>query len=359
MSGARYIAVLVAAMAILVQPRASRAHGLAPALLEVVEEPATGHGKSREGGQSYQVTWTSRASSAGELAIRWPAGCSVPGPVRRSYRDKSAIERFELVCQPPGLAGAQGGSVITIAGLGNALIDALVRISWQDGHTSSAVLDAGEPSLTLSERPVEPEAILGSYVSLGVEHILLGPDHLLFVLGLVLLVRRRKALVIAISAFTLGHSVTLSAAALGVVDAPSAPIEAIIALSIVFLAREIVALHGAGSAGGTGEPRGATGPSLTQRAPWLVAASFGLLHGFGFAGALAETGLPPGDIPVALLSFNVGVELGQIAFVLATLAVLRCARAFVGNTVTPALIAGHAMGALACFWCIQRLAELG
>ena len=358
MSGARLLVVIIAAMAILAQPGDGRAHGLAPALLEVVEDPGPGDEAGRGRSETYRVTWTSRASSAGELAIQWPSGCAVAGPVRRHYRDKSVVERFDLACQSPGLAGAPGGSVIAIDGLGNARIDVLLRVSWRNGHTASAVLHAGQPSLAIPERS-QPEAILGSYVSLGVEHILLGPDHLLFVLGLLLLVKRRKALLIAISAFSAGHSVTLSAAALGVVAAPSAPIEAIIALSIVFLAREIVVANGAGGADGASEPRGAARPSLTQRAPWLVAASFGLLHGFGFAGALAETGLPPDDIPVALLSFNIGVELGQIAFVLVVLAALRGARALIRSTAVPTLITAHAMGALACFWCVERLAQLG
>ena len=188
-------------------------------------------------------------------------------------------------------------------------------------------------------------AVAWSYLVLGVEHILGGIDHLLFVLALLLIVRGGKRIFVTITAFTLAHSITLVAATLGWVHVPGPPVEAMIALSIVFVAAEIV--------------RGLRGkPGLTARAPWVVAFSFGLLHGFGFAGALAEVGLPQKAIPIALLTFNVGVELGQLIFVAAVLLVAlvagsacRCRGARGCRTLVP-----YAIGAVAMFWVVERVA---
>jgi hypothetical protein len=184
--------------------------------------------------------------------------------------------------------------------------------------------------------------VLG-YLRLGVEHILFGIDHLLFVLGLILLVGGLGPLMKTITAFTLAHSITLGLATLGVVRIPQAPVEAVIALSIVFLAAELVR-----------QGRGETG--LTARRPWLVAFAFGLLHGLGFAGALSDVGLPPGDVPSALLLFNVGVEAGQLAFVVAALALVRA----VQSLPAPAWrrlegVSAYAIGSLAAFWVMQRI----
>jgi hydrogenase/urease accessory protein HupE len=194
--------------------------------------------------------------------------------------------------------------------------------------------------------PEWPITITGirTYVRLGVEHILFGIDHLLFVLCLLLLVRDIRRLLGTITAFTLAHSITLAAATLGFVRVSATPVEATIALSIVFLASELV--------------RGEAGRSAVTRSyPWLVAFSFGLLHGLGFAGALAEIGLPQGEIPLALFAFNVGVELGQLAFITAVLLLARLVRvvplrlpAWAPDT------AGYAIGAMASFWVFSRLA---
>ena len=186
--------------------------------------------------------------------------------------------------------------------------------------------------------------VLRTYVGLGVEHILSGTDHLLFVLCLLLLVRDVRRLLATVTAFTLAHSVTLAAATLGFVRVPTAPVEATIALSIVFLAGELV--------------RGEAGRSaVTSTYPWLVAFSFGLLHGLGFAGALAEVGLPQGEIPLALLAFNVGVELGQLAFIAAVLSLARLARLLPLRWPgwAPGAV-GYAIGSVAAFWVIDRLA---
>ena len=175
---------------------------------------------------------------------------------------------------------------------------------------------------------------------LGVEHILFGIDHLLFVLALVLIVRGVGLLVKTITAFTVAHSITLALATLGYVHVPSAPVEATIALSIVFVASEILRSR-----------RGERG--LTERAPWLVAGTFGLLHGFGFAGALSQVGLPANDIPLALLFFNLGVEAGQLAFVIVALAVIALLRRIRLPEWTP-ILPPYAIGSVAMFWVIQR-----
>jgi hydrogenase/urease accessory protein HupE len=186
--------------------------------------------------------------------------------------------------------------------------------------------------------------VVRDYVGLGIEHILFGIDHLLFVLCLLLLVRGVRKLLTTVTAFTLAHSITLAAATLGFIRVPAAPVEATIALSIVFLASELV--------------RGEAGRSaVTRTYPWLIAFSFGLLHGLGFAGALAEVGLPQREIPLALFAFNVGVELGQLAFVTAVLSLVRFAR--IVPLRLPAWApgaAGYAIGSVAAFWVFARLA---
>jgi hydrogenase/urease accessory protein HupE len=188
-----------------------------------------------------------------------------------------------------------------------------------------------------------------TYVGLGINHILFGIDHLLFVFCLLLLVRDTRKLLLTVTAFTVAHSITLTAATLGVVRVPAAPVEATIALSIVFLARELLS----GEAGCS---------TVTRTYPWIVAFSFGLLHGLGFASALAEIGLPQNEIPLALFAFNLGVELGQLAFIAVVLSVWRLARSVVRAapaamlTLAPRL-AGYVVGITASFWIFVRLAD--
>ncbi len=242
--------------------------------------------------------------------------------------------------------GAQGldGWEVTVHGLQATMTDALVRIALADGRVVLRLLRPEAPSFVFGKETAGPAA--GGYFVLGVEHILFGIDHLLFVLALVLIVRGVGLLVKTITAFTIAHSITLALATLGFVRVPSAPVEAVIALSIVFVAAEILRAR-----------RGERG--LTERAPWLVAFTFGLLHGFGFAGALADVGLPQNDIPLALLLFNVGVEAGQLAFVGAVLAVIALARRsrFTFPRWTQ-LAPPYAIGSVAMFWVIQRVAAL-
>jgi hypothetical protein len=228
------------------------------------------------------------------------------------------------------------------------LAGVVVLARWADGPTTSAYFRGarGVVRISLSELSATPGSQLrlaGTYLALGAEHILLGVDHLLFVLGLLVIVRGLVPLVKTITAFTVAHSMTLGVSVLGYIPLDRAPIEAAIALSIVLLAREIVVAE-----------RGLV--HMTHRKPWLVAFVFGLLHGLGFAGALGEIGLPPSAIPTALLFFNLGVEVGQLAFVLLLLAAWRLARgalAGLAPRLTPAL--GYALGALATLWFVERL----
>jgi hydrogenase/urease accessory protein HupE len=190
-------------------------------------------------------------------------------------------------------------------------------------------------------------SVAGAYLAHGVEHILLGYDHLLFVLALILIVRDVRRLIATVTAFTVAHSITLALATLGVVHVPGPPVEASIALSILLLACEIA--------------RAQEGkPSLTARWPWVVAFAFGLLHGLGFASALSEIGLPRGDIPLALFAFNIGVETGQLVFIAAVLGLLAVVRRFsvpelVSQRARPVMT--YAIGILAAFWFVQRVAD--
>jgi hypothetical protein len=241
-------------------------------------------------------------------------------------------------------AAALAGQQVRVAGLENTLSDALLRIEFLDGRSWEQRLTPASPQATI---PVAQSGtgVAATYLGLGVEHILLGYDHLLFVLGLIFLTASLRQLVKAITAFTAAHSITLAAAALGIVHLPPKPVEAAIALSIAFVALEIIHAR-AGKAG------------FAAKAPWMVAFAFGLLHGFGFAGALSEIGMPAGHIPVALLFFNLGVEAGQLMFVAAVMALT--AVVHISRLPLPswaALVPPYAIGSLAVFWMIERISD--
>ena len=247
------------------------------------------------------------------------------------------------VWRPAGAAGPDlDGVAITVEGLERTITDVLVRIQLADGREMERFLTPDETSLTISfaERAALSAPV---YLQLGFEHILGGLDHLAFVLLLLILIGGGRRLVAAVTAFTLAHSLTLALAALDLVRVDAATVEAVVALSIVFLAVELV--HAAGGRAG-----------LTSRRPWLVPFGFGLLHGLAFAGTLVEVGLPPGDIVLSLLLFNVGVELGQLLFIAVALAAF-WALAQHGWRI-PAwtrLVPSYAIGAFAMFWFIDRL----
>ena len=231
---------------------------------------------------------------------------------------------------------------IIIAGLENTLTDVLARVQHLDGAVQTTRITPNEPSFIITESPGKLD-LIGTYLWLGVEHILLGVDHLLFVFALLLIVSGVRRLVWTITAFTLAHSITLAGATLGYIYVPQQPVEAIIALSILFLATEIVHSR-----------RGR--PGYAERWPWLVAFIFGLLHGFGFAGALAETGLPEHAIPFALVFFNIGVELGQLAFVAIVLTAGYLIRRVKVFPLRPAeMITSYVIGSVAAYWTIERV----
>ncbi|RZL89657.1 MAG: HupE/UreJ family protein [Variovorax sp.] len=276
------------------------------------------------------------------LSPVWPDRCNDATTPKRELLGHFAIERRLVDCKG-GLAGQR----IEIAGLATTMTDVLVRVEFLDGRVQTELLKPARPALVVAER-ANAWNVTHNYLALGVEHILLGVDHLLFVLGLLLLVNGKARLVKTVTAFTVAHSITLALATLGVVHVPQAPVEAVIALSIVFLANEIA----------QGMRRGAqvhSSPGFTARRPWLVAFVFGLLHGLGFAGALADVGLPQVDILLALLCFNVGVEAGQLAFIAAVFAVMAVGRRLRWGA--PPLftrVPPYAIGTLAMFWVFQR-----
>jgi hypothetical protein len=234
------------------------------------------------------------------------------------------------------------GQRIVINGLSALQTDVLLLIQMQDGTQHSAILRPSSPDFTI---PLEASklTIAGDYWRMGTIHILEGVDHLLFVLALLLIVSGLGPLVKAVTAFTVAHSITLALATLGVVHVPAAPTEAIIALSILFLASEIVHKH-----------NGAIG--ITERYPWVIAFIFGLFHGLGFAGALSEIGVPQHEVPLALLMFNVGVESGQLVFIAVVLSLMALLRRLPLTAPQSAWrVPPYTIGSVAAFWTIERV----
>lgn len=287
---------------------------------------------------------------AAELEPLLPSSCR---PLGSGWDDAPAVElrenalirRWTVGCGVTGLEGER----ITVDGLSRADLSVLLRVVLADGRTARAVLRPDSPSFVVPSRP-SSLAVVGDYLVLGFDHILGGFDHLLFVLGLLFLIRGRRMLLLTVTAFTLGHSVTLSLATLELVRLPSGPVELAIAASIWLVAWELADKN---SEHLSISPR--------ERRPWAIAGVFGLLHGFGFAGALAEAGLPSGDIPLALFSFNIGIELGQIVFIACVLALQWALVKLLAARVDPVRLAGrlelaasYLIGALATYWCLQR-----
>jgi hydrogenase/urease accessory protein HupE len=310
---------------------ASPAHESRPAYLEIIEGDAG----------TYALTW--KIPRRGDLVLPLrpvlPADCRDLVPEARLATPGGLVVRRSLDCGSAGLSGQE----ILIDGLSGSITDALVRVTLLSGEVQTVILKPDAPGFIVAE-PQSAGDVFLAYLVLGVEHILFGIDHLLFVLGLLLLVNGVGLLVKTVTAFTVAHSVTLGGAALGLVNVPQAPVEAAIALSILFLATELVKKH-----------QGQVG--LAESRPWLVALSFGLLHGFGFAGALAEIGLPETAIPLALLSFNLGVEIGQLLFVFAAVLVIALLTKLPRRR--PAwveLAPAYGIGSVAAFWTIQRVA---
>ncbi|MCG8456108.1 MAG: HupE/UreJ family protein [Holophagales bacterium] len=283
------------------------------------------------------------------------------------------IHRWRLDCGGQGLAGRE----ITIQGLGSQSPEVLLRWADAQGRSEQRVLDILEPSVVLPAQPSE-FSVLRSYLVLGVEHILGGFDHLAFVLALVLLVSGAWRLVWTLTAFTLGHSLTLALVVLDAVRIPSTFVEIAIAASILVLAVELAGRGRASTPDPSQDPEAARPEGAFARRPWLMAGAFGLLHGCGFAGALRELGLPQGEVPLSLLSFNVGIELGQILFVLVLWGLAWVAARVVGyasasgdgEAQSPAhlherpawrlaeTLVVYLLGTLAAYWTLERLVSL-
>jgi hydrogenase/urease accessory protein HupE len=324
----------LSAALLLLDADAAQAHPMAPSVLSF--EPSEGHG--------WTMLWRAPSvrPTGQSLRPRIPDGCTaVAAPERTLDEEGSAyVERTKLRCDPPDLLGAR----ISVDGFEDSSVNVVVRILSRDGGVHHVILDAAAPELTVSA-PEQRSHSFVEYLSLGVEHLLTGWDHLTFVLGLMVLFGWQRRLIAAVTAFTLGHSLTLALSVLGILRVPQTLVEALIAMTIVVLALEIQS--------------GAQGP--VWRHPWALPGSLGLLHGLGFASVLFDAGLPSDEIPLALLGFNLGLELGQLAVIAVAGALYVLLRPVIPQRLreTPAVPA-YLIGSLAAFWVIERtLAAIG
>jgi hypothetical protein len=334
-------AFLLFALAAIAAPlRLAFAHSFEPAVLDVREQ--------RPG--IFDVIWKLPGPESGSLA----PGDPVPEPELPSH-----CRRVAGAAVPPRLGeplswrvdcGAAGlhGERLAVHELG-LRVDVIVRVTWLNGEGTSGVLRNGAEELVLPASRTaaavgnaSARAVALAYTRIGIEHILFGADHLLFVLGLLLLVDSWRLLVKTISAFTVAHSVALALAVFGVVQVPPALVEALIALSIVLVAVELTRAHD-------------REPSVTRRYPWAVAFTFGLLHGLGFAGALTQFGLPHDQLVLALLTFNLGVEIGQLLFVVVMLGPRAWLRRAAARWAPIQLVPAYAIGSLAVAWMLERI----
>jgi hypothetical protein len=309
-------ALAVAALA----PRGARAHGMRTAYLELVEGT---------GGSAVATARFTLLDASVRFAID---GCTLTpdGGDPRTHTFTFAVR-----CPSP-----IAGRTVRVAGLGPIVTEAVVRAALADGAVRSGVLRADVPSLTLPRAPGHPLAVLRDYLRLGLLHILTGFDHLLFLLALALQLWRVRAVLLAETAFTFSHTLSFSATALGLVKLSPAAAEACIALSLLLLARELVA-----------------GRPVTPSRGALLALAFGLVHGLGFAGGLREIGLPEHDVATALVGFGAGVEVGQVLFLVLLLLVLH-ARPVATRRALVAGAGGLAVGVVGAWWLWERLATL-
>ncbi len=315
-------------LAVMLWPDAVRADALQPGYLELTQRSD----------QDWGIVW--KAPILGGLATRaspaLPQFCQVT-PRGSGLSNAALVTRADMVCTKP-LSGAQVG----LAGIETGFTDALLRIAPLGQPAQTERLTRDRPLVEVATVP-DRWQVARTYLVIGVEHILAGFDHLLFVIALVLLLQSGWTVIKAATAFTVAHSLTLAGTTLGLFGLEQAPIEALIALSIVFLTVEIAKQDGVTK-------------RLTERIPWVVAFLFGLLHGFGFAGALREIGLPDGEVPMALLTFNLGVELGQLLVIALTLALLASLRRFAQPAMRPVtMTATYLIGGIASFWLIERI----
>lgn len=309
----------------------AEAHELQPSSLELRQLTS----------ERFEVVWRAPVyyRKLHPARLQLPATWQTVGEPSVRQLPDSALHR--RVVDVPG--GVIDGAVIRFIGLESTITDVFARFVWLDGSETTAIARPSQPWIeVIAQRSAWQ--IAWDYTVLGVDHILSGFDHLAFVLALLLIVKGARRLLITVTSFTLAHSITLAAATLGVLWVPGLPIEAVIALSILFLASELVKVN-----------RGL--PSLTAQYPWIIAFTFGLLHGFGFAGALAEVGLPHNEVPLALLMFNVGVELGQLLFITVILVIVFLSKRLRSEwPVWIRQVPAYGIGGIATFWLIERVA---
>jgi len=304
----------------------AEAHEFEPAVLTVTEGPDN----------DMDVVWKVPARHAELVDVVLPEGCVAGDDVRQQLSGTMMLHRWSIRC-----SASIASSDIGVSFRRRIPVDVLLQVRFADGRHWSTVLTSLEPTATVPATVIEGHAF-SQYFRLGIEHILLGWDHLLFVLGLLLLISGLPRLFVTITGFSIGHSITLGLAALSWLKVPVRPVEACIALSVVLLAREVI----------QGDRQ-----SITRCYPWFVAGGFGLLHGMGFGSALLEIGLPEQGLWRALLAFNIGVEVGQLVFV----AVVLLATHLVRANRRPSNIAvrtewlGYPMGIIATFWVFERL----
>jgi hydrogenase/urease accessory protein HupE len=325
--------VIRIAACVLLSVALASAHEARPAYLEL-KETAPGQ---------FTVLWRTPVLAG----MRLPVALSLPDSVKNVTEPTvdeladSVVERHSIDAGPKGLSGQH----IEFPGLQLTIADVLVRVEMLDGRKWTTIVHPSQPWVEIA--PSQSWfGVVGTYIVQGIRHILFGVDHMLFVLGLLLIVKDRWMLLKTVTAFTVAHSITLAIATLGYAEVPVVPLNAAIALSILFLGPEIVRSW-----------RGET--SFTIRHPWVVAFAFGLLHGFGFASALTSAGLPHRELPLALVSFNVGVEIGQLGFIGLMLALERSFRILeVRWPRWTKALPGYTVGSLGAFWTVQRLVLL-
>lgn len=311
-------------------PSTVSAHALAPAVLSLVPNPEDG---------TVTMTWRAPAVRPTGQALTPvpPTGCEAVGPGTVETLDEGAafIETTTLRCASPDLLGA----TVTVEGLESSSVNVVVRLGRADGSVEHAIIDSRSPSYRVTPPEAERSPSFLAYLELGIEHLVTGWDHLTFVLGLLILFGWHRRLVAAITAFTLGHSLTLALSVFGIVSVPQALVEALIALTIVVLALEI-------QNGGKG---------LVWKHPWSLPASLGLLHGLGFASVLFDAGLPQSEIPLALLGFNLGLEVGQLAVIAIAFVAYRLVRSLIPARLRDdPTIPAYAIGSIAAYWTIER-----
>ena len=325
-----YFRLSVLLMILLVVP-ATWAHDARPAYLEI-KEIAPGQ---------YSVLWRIPvlAGMRSPISLKLPDNMKILREPSVEELADSIVERLWIDAGTNGLADKR----VEFPGLQATITDVIVRVELLDGRNWITVVRPSQPWLEIARAPGRL-AVARAYVRLGIEHILTGADHLLFVSGLLLLVNGVRRLLFTVSAFTLSHTITLTLATLGFVHVPPAPVEAVIALSILFVAYEVLRKNA--------NPRG-----LAQRKPWLVAFSFGLLHGLGFAGGLSAAGLPAGHIPLALGFFSAGVEIGHFSFVTTVLMLIISLRQRTKKlSAWSSRIPPYAIGGISAYWLIARVA---